>query len=421
MTCWLMMALLAGPISLASGLADPPAAPAQAEETAPMPGDEAPPISVDDVRARTMPAWASDLRADLFAGKVLVLDFTTSWCSGCVLSVPHINELAESFAPDDAVVFLAVTNENAKDADAFIAAHDLKIPLASDPDASMFESWWVNAVPMTAIIDAQGRIACVTHPMAISREIIELVKAGEPVPPIALLASNEDDTPRDPYANRQRRSWNVANLLDESGPAAIGATLTRVDKPQGMARTNPKTGEMRLLGMQATSLIAAIHRANVRDLIIEAELPSDAFYDLIVNPPEPSQTVARDLARRAIERELGVRIESRMVKSKVRVLRRAPDAPELVPVGADVQSGGTARPGLIKFSRTTVADFAAALSRFSATPIIDGTGLTGEYAFDLSWDPSGGSEAARAAIAAAGFTFEDGEAELERIAVVVPR
>lgn len=394
---------------------------AQDEPRAPQAGDLAPTFSFDDVRASTPPAWAAAITADMFRGKVVVLEFTTSWCSGCIASVPHINTLAKDYANDDEVVILGVTYESAREADAFIKEHSLVIPLVSDPDASMFDSWWVNAVPMAAVLDREGRIACITHPVAVTREIVEKVKAGEPLPTIALKGSTDGQAPRDPYANRQRRTWNFTDLLDETGPAAIGASMTRVDAPQGMGRTNPQTGELRLLGMPPAAIIAAVHQANTRDLIMEAELPPNLFYTLIVVPPTPDVAIARELANRAIERELGVRIETRLVHSKVRLLRRAEGAPALLPVADDVERTGTSRPGMMKFSRTSLDEFASMLSRFSATPIVNATGLTAEYALDLSWDPAGGAEAARAALAAAGFVLEDGEADVKRIAVTVPR
>ena len=45
---------------------------------------------------------------DSLKGKVVVLEFWTTWCGPCVAAIPHLNELSEKYA-DKPVQFIAIS------------------------------------------------------------------------------------------------------------------------------------------------------------------------------------------------------------------------------------------------------------------------------------------------------------------------
>lgn len=112
-------------------------------------------------------------------GKVVVVEFSTSWCAGCRAAVPHWNELAEELEGED-IVLVTVTNEDEAAAARFLADLSLKTPLAIDLDGSCFESFGVGGVPDAIVIDPEGRIAGFTHPRALTAKDLRRVAAGGP-------------------------------------------------------------------------------------------------------------------------------------------------------------------------------------------------------------------------------------------------
>src|SRR5687768_5585965 len=93
--------------------------------TPPLPkaGDVAPALAFDRVLARDGVAPFAP------KGKVVVVDFGTSWCPGCRLSASHWNALAAELAGEP-IAFVMVTNEDEKAARRFLDEVELRTPLA---------------------------------------------------------------------------------------------------------------------------------------------------------------------------------------------------------------------------------------------------------------------------------------------------
>ena len=79
--------LLATAMTASSGAVD--------EQTPPKIGDPAPRLSLTKIydRPSDVPR-AEDLEWRHLTGRVVVLDFSTSWCGPCIRMIPHMNELA---------------------------------------------------------------------------------------------------------------------------------------------------------------------------------------------------------------------------------------------------------------------------------------------------------------------------------------
>lgn len=100
-----------------------------------------------------------------YRGKVVVLDFWSTWCGPCQQSLPHTNSVAKKFA-GKGVVVLAVNVWDTKEAfDGWLPQHPeysaLKFaldPAGRGPDSIATKLYHVSGIPTQYVIDKNGRI-----------------------------------------------------------------------------------------------------------------------------------------------------------------------------------------------------------------------------------------------------------------------
>jgi len=97
------------------------------------------------------------------AGKVVVLEFWATWCGPCIVSIPHMNELADKFK-DKPVHFIAVTNESRSVVETFLGQRPLRGWIGLDTDSSMIHDFGVSSIPHTVVVDKTGTVRAVTMP-----------------------------------------------------------------------------------------------------------------------------------------------------------------------------------------------------------------------------------------------------------------
>ncbi len=116
-------------------------------------GDNAP-----SFRARTLNGAETISNTDL-EGKVVFVDFWASWCPPCLKSLPEFENLQSSFSGRDDVVVLAINlDENPQDAKDFINKINVTYKILADKDGAIPESFGVNAMPTSYVIDKSGVI-----------------------------------------------------------------------------------------------------------------------------------------------------------------------------------------------------------------------------------------------------------------------
>jgi len=89
-------------------------------------------------------------------GKLVYLDFWASWCPPCLSSLPQLEALRREL-PADRVQIVAVNldKEPAK-ARQFLAQHPIGYPSGSDPQGRTPESYGLETMPTSYLIDSQG-------------------------------------------------------------------------------------------------------------------------------------------------------------------------------------------------------------------------------------------------------------------------
>ena len=135
-------------------------APAQAEwsgnafkETLqPYPGEPlAPPLALHDLQQR-------DYTLERYRGKVVLLNFWTTWCPPCVREIPSLGRLQEQLSQDEFVVLSVDIGESPEEVAAFLKKVPARFPVLLDPHGSTVRDWNIRAFPTSFLLDRQGII-----------------------------------------------------------------------------------------------------------------------------------------------------------------------------------------------------------------------------------------------------------------------
>ncbi len=99
-------------------------------------------------------------------GKVVVLQFTASWCSVCRKEMPHLEKEVWQVHKDDDFILIGVDyDEPLEKVLAFKEKMNVTYPMALDPNADIFAQFAhkKSGVTRNVVIDKQGKIAFLTR------------------------------------------------------------------------------------------------------------------------------------------------------------------------------------------------------------------------------------------------------------------
>jgi peroxiredoxin len=122
-------------------------------------GDMAPDFTINEAGGATYKL--SDLR-----GKVVMLQFTASWCSVCRTEMPHIEKELWLEKQDDGLVIIGIDrDEPVETVLKFQKDMGISYPLALDPGAGIFALYALREAGVTrnVIVDREGKIIFLTR------------------------------------------------------------------------------------------------------------------------------------------------------------------------------------------------------------------------------------------------------------------
>jgi thiol-disulfide isomerase/thioredoxin len=151
---------------------------AQAAESKLTVGDNAPKLQVAK--------WVQGQPVDGFeAGKTYIVEFWATWCGPCRASIPHLNELHEKFK-DKGIIVIGqdVWEQDESTVAPFLKTMGEKMTYrvalddkSSQKDGAMALTWMKaagqNGIPTAFIINKQGRIAWIGHPMTLNEKLLD--------------------------------------------------------------------------------------------------------------------------------------------------------------------------------------------------------------------------------------------------------
>ena len=99
-------------------------------------------------------------------GKVVVIQFTASWCSVCIKEMPHLEkEVWQKFKDDDFILIGVDLKEELEVVEEFIQKTKVTYPFTIDKDGSFFESFTLPKAGVTRniVLDKSGKISFLTR------------------------------------------------------------------------------------------------------------------------------------------------------------------------------------------------------------------------------------------------------------------
>jgi cytochrome c biogenesis protein CcmG/thiol:disulfide interchange protein DsbE len=108
-----------------------------------------------------------------YRGKVLLLDFWATWCTGCKKEIPWFAEFQSRYGPKGlAVVGVSMDDGGWKVVKPFLAHASVPytVALGDDATAQQFE---ITNMPDTFLIDQQGRLAAAYRAGLVDRDDVE--------------------------------------------------------------------------------------------------------------------------------------------------------------------------------------------------------------------------------------------------------
>lgn len=115
-------------------------------------------------------------------GKVLVVEFSATWCGPCIAMLPHMNDLANQFRGDVEVMW--ITNETPqKFIDGMknrnLTPQSFAFPVASDPDTRMMKAVGASGWPTALVISSDWVVRWQGHPQYLkSGDLKQIVEAN---------------------------------------------------------------------------------------------------------------------------------------------------------------------------------------------------------------------------------------------------
>jgi peroxiredoxin len=94
-----------------------------------------------------------------YQGKVVLLDFWATWCTGCKKEIPWFSEFQTTFGPQAfAVIGVSMDEDGWKTLKPFLAENHVPYTMVLGDEATA-RQYGIEALPDTFLIDKQGNVA----------------------------------------------------------------------------------------------------------------------------------------------------------------------------------------------------------------------------------------------------------------------
>ena len=334
-------------------------------------GDAAPPFTSEKL-LQNHPQERLDW--DGLRGKVVVLDFWATWCGPCVAAIPHWNELVTKFAGRP-VVFVSITDEEEGHIRKFLEKRPIAGWHALALDRSMFDAYGVPARPHTVVVNAAGKIAAMTTPDHLTADVLEQVLAGKP----AGISVRPMGVPN--------LDWDLEEIDWRDG---ILPEFQFILKPVQMAAGGqiyrPGSNRFAADGALLANLIQSAFETDFFHVDYRSPLP-DQTYRVSVLVPRGREAALLPFMQSALTAMFGFTARWEMQDKDSYVLRGPGGGKPALQESRSGEETFYFMRSKIVGRKQPLAKLVGALTNFLGKPVVDETGLTALYDWDLGYEP----------------------------------
>ena len=98
------------------------------------------------------------VRLSDYAGKPVVINFWATWCPPCRQELPGFENAWQQYGDDVVFLMVACGGEAVDEVESFVAEGSYTFPVYVDSDGSGAAAYGINAIPVTALVDAEGNL-----------------------------------------------------------------------------------------------------------------------------------------------------------------------------------------------------------------------------------------------------------------------
>jgi len=123
-----------------------------------------------DIRQQTVEVSAPDFSLkDLdgkthnlsdYAGKTVLLNFTTTWCPYCLKDIPYLKKIYRDYQDKGFVLLAIYIQESDRKVSSFAKKQELPYTVLLDTDGRIARTFGVRGVPTKVLVNKEGTVLC---------------------------------------------------------------------------------------------------------------------------------------------------------------------------------------------------------------------------------------------------------------------
>ena len=302
-------------------------------------------------------------------GKVVYLEFWATWCHPCVASIPRMNKIIEAMKGEP-IVFLSVTDDSADTVETFLKTHEMKAWVGVDTKRSAFDAFGVYTYPSGYLIDKDGTLLARINPELVKESELRDAVAGK----FGERPIEKDAKPTDAAAEPADAA------LPKEGRSLLSLRVWR----GGETKPNMSWGSGRVDGWGMAFVPTLALAWDVPpELVLVDSAPAPFNFSLRAEPQ--GLAAGREVLKDAIEKTLGIAVVPVKRRVPVFVLTLAKGSAGPKPAAKDAMRGMMAMGGGTLQGVVGMDEAARGLWMNLESPVVNETGLKGDYDLDLSW------------------------------------